>query len=177
MRILDPAAADTGGELSDDDQLRTEPDTARLQARIDQLSAHVQQLEQERASLRWMAGHDELTGLANRRLFHALAPDLLRHDDHSSAVVILDLNGFKPINDTYGHDAGDEVLRVVARRMVDCLGHHLVARLGGDEFAALPRAPHPDVPEAWWHELAGSLSAAIAPPMNVRGHTLFVTAS
>ncbi|SNY24717.1 GGDEF domain-containing protein [Paractinoplanes atraurantiacus] len=166
MRILDPAAADTGGA-----------DVARLQARIDQLAAHVQQLEQERASLRWMAGHDELTGLANRRLFHALAPDLLRGDDCSSAVVILDLNGFKPINDTYGHDAGDEVLRVIAGRMAACLGDHLVARLGGDEFAALPRAPHADVPEAWWHEVAGSLSAAIAPPMDVRGHTLSVTAS
>ncbi|GIF40064.1 GGDEF domain-containing protein [Actinoplanes xinjiangensis] len=177
MRILDPAAADTGGALSADTQLGTEPETARLQARIDQLAAHVQQLEQERASLRWLAGHDDLTGLANRRLFHTLAPELLRRDDHSPAVLILDLNGFKPINDTYGHDAGDEVLCAVARRMVDCLGDHLVARFGGDEFAALPRAPHADVPETWWYELAGSLSAAIAPPMNVLGHTLSVTAS
>ncbi|MCO8276164.1 GGDEF domain-containing protein [Actinoplanes sp. TRM 88003] len=124
-----------------------------------------------------MAGHDELTGLANRRLFQALAPELLRDHDCSAAVVILDLNGFKPINDTYGHDAGDEVLRVVARRMATGLGDDLVARLGGDEFAALPRAPHADVPETWWHEMAGALSAAIAPPMDVRGHTLAVTAS
>jgi diguanylate cyclase (GGDEF)-like protein len=177
MRILDPAAADTGGALSDEAPSRTEPETARLQARIDQLAAHVQQLEQERASLRWMAGHDDLTGLANRRLFHTLAPELLRGDNRSSAVLILDLNGFKPINDTYGHDAGDEVLCVVARRMVDCLGDQLVARFGGDEFAALPRAPRADVPETWWHEVADSLSAAIAPPMNVLGHTLSVTAS
>ncbi|GGN49442.1 diguanylate cyclase (GGDEF)-like protein [Actinoplanes campanulatus] len=177
MRILDPAAADTGGVPSDNTELRTEPETARLQARIDQLAAHVQQMEQERASLRWMAGHDDLTGLANRRLFHTLAPELLGGDDCSSAVLILDLNGFKPINDTYGHDAGDEVLCVVARRIVGCLGDHLVARFGGDEFAALPRAPRADVPETWWHEVAGSLSAAIAPPMNVLGHTLSVTAS
>ncbi|MEV6304868.1 GGDEF domain-containing protein [Actinoplanes sp. NPDC051861] len=177
MRILDPAAADTGGVLQDDAQRGTESETARLQARIDQLAAHVQQLEQERASLRWLASHDELTGLANRRLFHALAPEVLRGDDCASAVLILDLNGFKPINDTYGHDAGDEVLCMVARRMADCLGDHLVARFGGDEFAALPRAPRADVPEAWWHEVAGSLSAAIAPPMQVRGHTLSVTAS
>src|SRR5689334_4646601 len=124
MRILDPPAAETGGGS----------DVARLQARIDQLAAHVHELEQERATLRWMAGHDELTGLANRRLFHALAPELLRGDDRPSAVVILDLNGFKPINDTYGHDAGDEVLCVVARRMATCLADHLVARFGGDEF-------------------------------------------
>ncbi|GID32442.1 hypothetical protein Abr02nite_74250 [Paractinoplanes brasiliensis] len=177
MRILDPAAAETGGVMPDDAQLRTESETARLRARIDQLAAHVQKLEQERASLQWLAGHDELTGLANRRLFHALAPGRLRDDDCSSAVVILDLNGFKPINDTYGHEAGDEVLCVVARRMADCLGDHLVARFGGDEFAALPRAPHADVPEAWWREVAGSLSAAIAPPIDVQGHTLSVTAS
>jgi len=177
MRILDLAAADTGGAVPDDAPLRTEPETARLQARIDQLAAHVQQLEQERTSLRWMADHDELTGLANRRLFHALAPKLLRGGDSSSAVLILDLNGFKPINDTYGHDAGDEVLSVVARRMADCLSDHLVARFGGDEFAALPRAPRADVPAAWWQEVAGSLSAAIAPPMDVQGHTLSVTAS
>jgi diguanylate cyclase (GGDEF)-like protein len=177
MRILDPAAADTGGAPHDDAQLETEPETTRLQARIDQLAAHVQRLEQERTALRWMAGHDELTGLANRRLFHALAPDLLRSDDHSSAVLILDLNGFKPINDTYGHDAGDEVLCAVARRMAASLGDQLVARFGGDEFAALPRAPRADVPEAWWYEVAGSLSAAIAPPIDVQGHTLSVTAS
>jgi diguanylate cyclase (GGDEF)-like protein len=173
MRILEPATADPGGVLPDDAQ----PATARLQARVDQLAAHVQQLEHERASLRWMADHDELTGLANRRLFHAIAPELLRDDDCSSAVLILDLNGFKPINDTYGHDVGDEVLCVVARRMAACLGDHLVARFGGDEFAALPRAPRADVPAAWWQEVAGSLSAAIAPPMDVNGHTLSVTAS
>ncbi|MBL7260151.1 GGDEF domain-containing protein [Paractinoplanes lichenicola] len=177
MRILDSAAADMGGVPPENAQLRTGPEIARLQARIDQLAAHVQRLEQERASLRYMAGHDELTGIANRRLFHALAPELLRDGDRSPAVVILDLNGFKPINDTYGHDAGDEVLRVVARRMTDCLGDHLVARLGGDEFAALPRAPHADASEAWWHEVARSLSAAIAPPMIVGDHTLSVTAS
>jgi diguanylate cyclase (GGDEF)-like protein len=177
MRILDPAAADMGGAPPADAQLGTGAEAARLQARIDQLAAHVQQLEQERASLRWMAGHDELTGLANRRLFHTLAPALLRDDDRSSAVLILDLNGFKPINDTYGHDAGDEVLCVVARRMAACLDDHLVARFGGDEFAALPRAPHADAPEAWWHEMAATLSAAIAPPIDVRGHTLAVTAA
>lgn len=177
MRILDPAAAGTGGAPPGGGQQRTEADAARLQARIDQLETHVQRLEQERVTLRWMAGHDALTGLANRRLFHALAPTLLRADGRSSAVLILDLNGFKPINDTHGHDAGDEVLCVIARRMGACLGDHLVARFGGDEFAALPSAPRPDAPEAWWHEVAASLSAAIAPPMDIAGRTLTVTAS
>jgi hypothetical protein len=61
--------------------------------------------------------------------------------------------------------------------MTACLDDHLVARFGGDEFAALPRAPRADAPQAWWHEVAASLSAAIAPPIDVRGHTLSVTAS
>jgi PleD family two-component response regulator len=74
MRILDPAAADMGGVPPAIVQPQTGADVPRLQARIDQLAAHVQQLEQERATLRWMAGHDELTGLANRRLFHARRP-------------------------------------------------------------------------------------------------------
>jgi diguanylate cyclase (GGDEF)-like protein len=177
MRILDPAAADTGGVPPDDAHPRTGAEAAHLQARIDQLAAHVQRLEQERASLRWQAGHDELTGLANRRRFHELAPALLRDDDHSSAILILDLNGFKPINDTYGHAAGDEVLCAIAGRTATCLEGHLVARLGGDEFAALPRVSHPDPPETWWHDLATSLSAAIAPPITVAGRNLSVTAS
>ncbi|BCB87965.1 hypothetical protein Psuf_052780 [Phytohabitans suffuscus] len=146
MRILDSAAADTGGAPPVGGQSRTEADAARLQARIDQLEAHVQRLEHERKTLRWMAGHDALTGLANRRLFHAVAPALLRADDRSAAILILDLNGFKPINDTYGHDVGDEVLCVIARRMAACLGDHLVARFGGDEFAALPSAPRVHAP-------------------------------
>jgi diguanylate cyclase (GGDEF)-like protein len=176
MRILEPAA-DMDGVPPNGGRLQNAADAAVLQSRIDQLQTHVQQLEQERAALRWMAGHDALTGLANRRLFHALAPTLLSGDDRSSAVLILDLNGFKPINDTYGHDAGDEVLCVVARRMAACLGDHLVARFGGDEFAALPRAPHADAPEVWWHEVAASLSAALAPAIDVAGRTLTVTAS
>jgi diguanylate cyclase (GGDEF)-like protein len=177
MRILDPAAADTGGAPPAGGSRTEAADTARLQARIDQLEAHVQRLEQERVTLRWMAGHDALTGLANRRLFHSLAPTLLRAEERSTAVLILDLNGFKPINDTFGHDAGDEVLCEIARRMAACLGDHLVARFGGDEFAALPSAPCVDAPEAWWHEVAASLSAAIAPPMAVAGRRLAVTAS
>ena len=92
-----------------------------------------------------MAGHDELTGLTNRRLFHALAPELLRDDDRSSAVVILDLNGFKPINDTYGHDAGDEVLRMVAKRIV----------ASGIESV--------DIVPAWGHRWLGWNEPAIAP--------------
>ena len=87
------------------------------------------------------ATHDALTGLANRRLvitqmerFIALAD---RHQS-SVAVCFIDLDGFKAVNDTYGHDAGDIVLKTVAKRLKSTVREHdCVARLGGDEFVVV----------------------------------------
>lgn len=80
---------------------------------------------------------DALTGLANRAAFDGALAERLA-SDLAAVVAMIDLDRFKPINDTYGHDAGDELLKAAAARIVadlDC--HHLVARLGGDEFAIL----------------------------------------
>lgn len=86
----------------------------------------------------YMAHHDSLTGLANRSLFEKCLSDACQREDCDPAVLYIDLDGFKPVNDTYGHDAGDEVLRVVARRLRGVVrGFDVVARLGGDEFAVL----------------------------------------
>ncbi|WP_420450574.1 diguanylate cyclase domain-containing protein [Ilumatobacter sp.] len=87
-----------------------------------------------RRSLHEMATHDELTGLLNRRglLEHAAASSM------PAAVLFVDLDRFKTVNDTLGHDAGDIVLRTVASRMADVAGDDaVVARLGGDEFAVV----------------------------------------
>jgi diguanylate cyclase (GGDEF)-like protein len=92
-------------------------------------------------------------------------------------VVVLDLNGFKPINDTFGHDAGDRVLQVVAERLARCAGDNLVARLGGDEFIGVLTSPYHDPPVDWWRPVAAALSTAIAQPMPVAGQTLTVTTS
>jgi diguanylate cyclase (GGDEF)-like protein len=80
------------------------------------------------------ATRDALTGLLNRRAFY----DLIDRWTDPLAVLFIDLDGFKPINDTLGHDAGDVVLRVIAERLGDAVrdGDH-VARLGGDEFAVV----------------------------------------
>jgi diguanylate cyclase len=96
--------------------------------------------KREREALEWKANHDSLTGLANRA---ALIRELERHIEdrgltQPSALLLMDLDRFKPINDQYGHAAGDAVLKAVALTMMSCVrGGDLVARLGGDEFAIL----------------------------------------
>jgi diguanylate cyclase (GGDEF)-like protein len=151
--------------------------TARAEAELARLQAQVAWLQAEREVLSWAVGHDELTGLANRRLFNTLAPPLLRERGHSAAVLVLDLNGFKPINDRFGHEVGDMVLRLVAWRIASCAGDSLVARLGGDEFAAVLTSPDPQAREGWWRRAVTRLSAAVAEPMPVAGSVLTVTAS
>jgi diguanylate cyclase (GGDEF)-like protein len=98
--------------------------------------------------LRHDALHDTLTGLANRaQLVNEATTQLLqaRTRQQSVAVMIIDLNGFKTVNDTLGHHVGDELLRVVADRFVLAGGDGVtVARLGGDEFAVLCEAPNAD---------------------------------
>jgi len=93
------------------------------------------------AEIYHLAHHDTLTGLPNRHLFSdRLDESLKRAHRHETevAVMFIDLNKFKPINDNLGHDAGDEALRVVASRLQQCLrGTDTVARIGGDEFVAI----------------------------------------
>jgi diguanylate cyclase (GGDEF)-like protein/PAS domain S-box-containing protein len=91
--------------------------------------------------LRHLADHDHLTGLRNRRLFdHDLKLQVARSQRYGevAGLIVIDLDGFKSINDTRGHQAGDDVLRAVARALTRRLRESdLVARLGGDEFAVL----------------------------------------
>jgi diguanylate cyclase (GGDEF)-like protein len=144
-------------------------------AELARLRAKVAWLQAERAALWWAMGHDELTGLPNRRLLYALAPTLLGEAGGSAVVAVLDLNGFKPINDTFGHDTGDTVLRIVAQRLSSCAGDNLVARMGGDEFVAVLTGGGGSGP--WWRPAVATLSSAVAEPIPVGGRTLRVTAS
>ncbi|RZI72370.1 MAG: EAL domain-containing protein [Pseudomonas sp.] len=93
--------------------------------------------QRAQADLLHLAHHDALTGLLNRARFTDLAAKTLKNEA-PAGLVLLDLDGFKHINDTLGHGAGDTLLREIASRLTACLGHrgHL-ARLGGDEFAVL----------------------------------------
>ena len=103
-------------------------------------------LERERqlAESQYLAHHDELTKLCNRRMFydhleHCL-PGLARQQ-RVGALIYVDLDGFKPVNDEYGHDMGDRVLVEIGQRLASAVrGEDVVARLGGDEFALLVAA-------------------------------------
>ena len=121
---------------------------------------------------------DSLTGLPNRRLFNdrverALA--LARREGHQVAVMIIDLDRFKEVNDTLGHGSGDVLLQEIAARLTDCVRESdTIARLGGDEFAVLlPEVTDP----AGAALVATALGAAIAEPVLLEGLSLDTEAS
>ncbi|MBK5266709.1 MAG: bifunctional diguanylate cyclase/phosphodiesterase [Acidimicrobiia bacterium] len=113
------------------------------------LEDSVAQLTVLKEDLRHRAMHDTLTGLANRALLHEKLADVTDPATSSAAktaLLLLDLDDFKTVNDTFGHPVGDQLLVEVARRLQSCCRpHDTVARLGGDEFAILlDHLSHPD---------------------------------
>jgi diguanylate cyclase (GGDEF)-like protein len=152
------------------------PGPDQAESELAALRAQVASLQSERAALWWDINHDDLTGLANRRLLVNAGPALLSGAGRC-AVVVLDLNGFKPINDQYGHAVGDDVLRTVAARLSRCLGDDLAVRLSGDEFAAILTESSVAGRHGDWSSRVGAMAAAIAEPMVIDGHELRVTAS
>lgn len=132
----------------------------------------------ERQRLAHFATHDDLTGLANRRYFsqrlHEACAQCAR-DGHQVAVVYLDLNGFKAINDSLGHEAGDQTLQLVARRLAKTLRtQDLVARIGGDEFAIII---NPCNARGEISELCLRLQAAVSEPFELGASALTISAS
>src|SRR5262249_39895966 len=122
--------------------------------------------------------HDGLTGLPNRALFHEFAEKALayaRRHDQTIAVISLDLDRFRGINENLGHAAGDHLLEEVGQQLLQCVRRSdMVARLGGDDFALLlvnlsSRADAAVVAE--------KVHALISRPHRVEGHEIFVTPS
>ena len=117
----------------------------------------------------YLAHHDELTGLPNRRLMEQKLRDAIQRGPTS--VVLIDLNGFKAVNDSFGHSAGDHLLQIVARKLASLLEPGaLLARLGGDEFVIV--SPHAT------QALVPSIQEIIRLPIHLNEHaTAHVDAS
>jgi diguanylate cyclase (GGDEF)-like protein len=126
-------------------------------------------LERERDAMRRFALRDPLTGLGNRRMLdERLRYEVNRHRRQEAAftVLVFDLDGFKAVNDRFGHDAGDEVLREVAAALTEVVrAQDTVVRLGGDEFCVL--APQTDADgaahlEERVHDALSRISSSVA---------------
>lgn len=128
-------------------------------------------LRQTREKLHQLAHTDMLTGLPNRTDFYnrlPLALQQVRQSGEHLAVLFIDLDNFKPINDTYGHETGDKLLQQAATRLQDELRHSdFIARFGGDEFTAiLPGVDSQQEAAA----IANKLIAALSSPFTINGH-------
>src|SRR5579871_1965318 len=144
----------------------------------EQLRNEIAERERSEAQTQYIAHHDALTGLGNRVLFRQQlneALERIQRDDGCLAILFIDLDGFKSINDSLGHSIGDSLLKCIAARLRDCVRDtDVIARLGGDEFAIGQVAKNqPQCAAA----LAGRLIEIIGAPCLVEGHQLLVGAS
>lgn len=131
-----------------------------------------QRIAEERVS--YLAHYDGLTNLPNRFLFSETLEHALQRDGGRGAVMYMDLDNFKNINDTLGHSVGDQVLQACARRIENLLGKYdLAARFGGDEFAILIPASRMDMVD----QLAWRIVNELARPMALDHHDVVVGAS
>jgi diguanylate cyclase (GGDEF)-like protein len=132
---------------------------------------HQDELEQ-------MAFYDNLTGLTSRALFVDQLRDLLHHsrrEDDRFALMVIDLDGFKQINDTHGHEGGDNLLCLVAERLTQSVrATDIVARTGGDEFSIiLSRVEHKDVVS----QVAGKILENLQRPFQISNQMCHIGAS
>jgi diguanylate cyclase (GGDEF)-like protein len=119
-------------------------------------------------TLHWRAHHDHLTGLYNRRAMEDEVSRRLEDGQYNTALMLLDLDHFKKINDTYGHETGDLVLQQLSLRLKAVMREFdLLARLGGDEFMLLLQIPHPSPATAL--TFAERVHQTVAAPFDIKG--------
>lgn len=155
----------------------TEKDQALLQFVSTQIATAIER-QQMQARLQHLAQHDQLTELPNRGLLYErlqLALSVARAERGRLAVLYIDLDKFKQVNDTLGHNIGDRLLQAVADRLRHCVREtDTVARIGGDEFVVLlHRIPAPALAE----RVAAGISEALGHPFIIDGHRLSIVPS
>lgn len=162
----------------DDLEVRVAERTAELAAANAQLQAEVAERMQAEQRVWQIAHHDALTGLPNRSLFQDRLDQALnqaRRRQRRVALLFIDLDRFKHVNDTLGHEVGDRLLQEVARRLRTFgRASDTVARLGGDEFVVLL---HDVEKPSDVEQVAQKLCAALVPPVQLAGHPVHATAS
>jgi diguanylate cyclase (GGDEF)-like protein len=135
-------------------------------------------IEKQKNILDYQAHYDYLTGLANRALFHDRLQQSIEKGERQGtkfALLFLDLDRFKEINDSLGHDVGDKLLRITAKKLQSTLRHEdTISRLGGDEFTILIQDVKKEVDAS---TLAQKIITTLSEPMVVDGHTLYITGS
>lgn len=165
-------------QVNEDLERRVEERTSRLIDANKRLKIEIADREESQARSQYLAHHDSLTGLGNRLLFKEQLEEALRDRSTTSdpiAVLFVDLDGFKTINDALGHSIGDLLLKAIASRIRDALpSTDRVARLGGDEFAILQMStPQPAAAVT----LANEIIRTASQPYHIEGHDLTVGAS
>jgi diguanylate cyclase (GGDEF)-like protein len=149
-----------------------------VEERTSLLSAAVEELSLAKRKVEDLAQHDSLTGLPNRRLLLdrlKQATTNARRRKHYVAVLFVDLDNFKIVNDTHGHDAGDELLKEVARRLTGCVREgDTVSREGGDEFVLV--LPDLETREDA-HRVADKVLRDLGGPVTLEGYEVRVTPS
>jgi diguanylate cyclase (GGDEF)-like protein len=140
--------------------------------------ARERRLQDSEQRFRQLAQHDALTGLLNRHSLQSLLPQALRAAQASGgniALIYVDIDHFKDVNDLHGHDYGDEILKGIAGRLQQCTGQgDLVVRMGGDEFVVVTTPAVEREPVA---RLAQRIHARVAEPLDIGGRVISVHAS
>ena len=146
----------------------------REHALENQVKTRTQELENANSELHRYAYQDGLTDLPNRRFFYEEIQTLISNDNTSFALIFLDLDGFKDVNDSLGHDYGDLLLHHVANRLKACIkDEDIIARLGGDEFTLILKNANQTIAV----KVADKIKQALLKPIQLKEETVCVTAS
>ncbi|WP_339459759.1 GGDEF domain-containing protein [Pseudomonas sp. EA_105y_Pfl2_R69] len=170
----------SAGEISEIPDLQGTREIKLLSHSIRHLVESLTHQQNALGAMETLAHHDRLTGLPNRVALENYLPraqQRCRANHSCLALLYLDLDGFKPINDQFGHATGDQLLREVAIRLRDCLREgDLVARLGGDEFLMLLQVPGSDA-KAQTRLIAQRTLAALQAPLTLNGQLMQIGCS